>query len=48
MGQAYSNSHNHHGRKHGGKQADMVLEKEPRVLYLDPQAADGDFMQYWV
>ena len=24
---------------HGSKQADMVLEKEPRVLHLDPQAA---------
>jgi hypothetical protein len=24
--------HYHHGRKHGGMQADMVLEKELRVL----------------
>jgi hypothetical protein len=30
--------HYHHGRKHGGTQADMVLE-ELRVLHLDPKAA---------
>ena len=30
------------GQMHGGMQADMVLEKELRVLYLDPQAAEGD------
>ena len=30
--------HYHHGRKHGGTQAGMVLEKELRVLYVDPQA----------
>jgi hypothetical protein len=30
-----------HGRKHGSLQADMVLEKELRVLHLDPQAT-GD------
>ena len=29
----------HHGEKHGSVQADMVLEKELRVLYLDPQRA---------
>ena len=29
----------HHGEKHGGMQADMVLEKELRVLHLDPKAA---------
>jgi hypothetical protein len=28
-----------HGRKHGSIQEDTVLEKELRVLYLDPQAA---------
>ena len=28
----------HHGKKHGSAQADTVLEKEPRVLYLDQQA----------
>jgi hypothetical protein len=27
--------HYHHGRKHGSMQADMVLEKELRVLHLD-------------
>jgi hypothetical protein len=27
-----------HGKKHGSAQADTVLEKEPRVLYLDQQA----------
>jgi hypothetical protein len=26
--------HYHHGRKHGSIQADMVLEKELRVLHL--------------
>jgi hypothetical protein len=31
--------HYHHGRKHGSVQADMMLEKELRVLYLDPQTA---------
>ena len=30
--------HYHHGRKHGSVQADMVLEKKPRVLKLDPKA----------
>jgi hypothetical protein len=28
-----------HGGKHGSVQADMVLEKEPGVLHVDPQAA---------
>ena len=27
-----------HGRKHGSTQADMVLEKELRILHLDLQA----------
>ena len=31
--------HYHHGRKHGGMQADMVQEKKLRVLHLDLQAA---------
>jgi hypothetical protein len=31
----------HHSRKHGNIQADMVLEKELRVLHLDPQAVKG-------
>jgi hypothetical protein len=26
----------------------MVLEKELRVLYLDPKAAEGDYFSYWV
>ena len=30
------------GRKRGGTPAHMVLEKELRVLHVDPQAADGD------
>ena len=29
----------HHGGKHGGVQADVVLGEELRVLHLDPQAA---------
>ena len=33
-----------HGGKHGGMQADMVLEKDLRVLHLDLQAA-GDCIQ---
>ena len=28
--------HYHHGGKHGGTQADLMLEKELRVLHLDP------------
>ena len=31
--------HYHHGRKHGTDQADMVLEKELRVLHLDLKTA---------
>ena len=30
--------HCHHGRKHGGMQADMVLEKDPSVLHPDQKA----------
>ena len=43
MGLAYSFRglvHYHHGGKHGGVQADVVLEKEPRVLHFDLQAAE--------
>ena len=40
--------HYHHSRKHGSIQADMVLEKELRVLHLDPQAAEGDCVPHWV
>jgi hypothetical protein len=28
----------YHGEKHGSVQAERVLEKELRVLHLDPQA----------
>ena len=31
--------HYHHDRKHGNMQADMLVEKEGRVLHLDWQAA---------
>ena len=31
-----------------GIQAGMVLEKELRVLYLDPQAAKGDCHWAWL
>jgi hypothetical protein len=30
----YGSVHYHHGRKHGSMQADMVQEKELRVLYI--------------
>ena len=36
--------HYHHGRKHGSVQADMVLEKELRVLHLDPLGS----RKHWV
>jgi hypothetical protein len=38
LGLAYSSKdsiHYHHGRKHGSIQADTVLKKELRALYLD-------------
>ena len=28
-------------------QANMVLEKDLRVLHLDPQAAEGDHLPHW-
>jgi hypothetical protein len=31
--------HCHHDRKHGSLQADMVLERQLRILYLDSSAA---------
>ena len=34
--------HYHHVGKHDSVQADVVLEKELRVLHWDPQAAEGD------
>jgi hypothetical protein len=45
LAQAYrfrGSVHYHHGGKHGGMPADMVLEKELRVLHLDLQAAERD------
>jgi hypothetical protein len=45
LGPAYrirGSIHYHHGRKHGSVQADTVLEKELRVLHLDPSAARRD------
>lgn len=42
---AYSSSslvYYHHGRKNGSMQADMVQEKEVRILHLYPQAAEGE------
>ena len=33
---------------HVGVQADMVLEKELRVLHLDPQASEGNCVPHWV
>ena len=42
MGLTYSSRglvHCHYGRKHGGMQADMVLEEELRVLHLGLKAA---------
>jgi hypothetical protein len=34
--------HYQHDGEHGSRQADVILEKELRVLHLDPQAAEGD------
>jgi len=45
LGLAYSSQglvHYHHGRKHGGLQTGMVLEKEMRILHLHLKAAEGD------
>jgi hypothetical protein len=36
--------HYHHGRKHGGMQADMVLWKELGVLHLNPQATGRELV----
>ena len=35
------------GGKHGGTQAGMVLEKELRVLHLDPQV-EVDCVPHWM
>jgi hypothetical protein len=37
----------HYGRNHGSTQAGMVLEQEFRVLPLNPQAAEGDYVPHW-
>jgi len=37
----------YHGRKHGSVQADMMPEKELRILYLHTQAGKGDHMPHW-
>ena len=37
-------AHYHHGGEHSGRQADMELEKELRVLHLDPQAAEREVL----
>jgi hypothetical protein len=46
LGLAYSfrgSVYYHHGRKHGSVPADMVLEKELRVLHFDLKAAKRRF-----
>jgi hypothetical protein len=50
LGLAYSfrgSVHDHHGSEHGGKQTDMVLQKEVRVLHLDCKVAEGDGVPHW-
>ena len=42
LASSYGDSIHSPGGKHGGVQVDMVLEKEPRVLHLDRQAAGSD------
>lgn len=37
-----------HCGKHGSTQANMVLEKELRVLHLIPRQLGGDCMPHWV
>jgi hypothetical protein len=33
--------------EHGSIQAGMMLEKELRVLHLDLQTAEGDYLSHW-
>lgn len=40
--------HYYHGGKPGSSQADMVLDNELRVLYIDPWAAEGDCAPHWI
>ena len=37
-----------HCGKHDSVQAGMMLQKDLRVLHLDPQAVEGDSEPYWV
>ena len=43
--------HYHQGEEHGGTEADMVLDKELRVVHQDPQAAweerTGPSRDFW-
>ena len=36
-----------HGEKHGGMQAEMVLEKELSILHFDLQVAEEDCVPHW-
>lgn len=50
MGLAYSSKglvYCHHGEEHGGRQADMVLEKVLEGSTLDPQAARRPLGHAW-
>ena len=38
--------HYHHGGRHGGVQAHMMLEKELRVVHLDTEAT-GSELRLW-
>jgi hypothetical protein len=40
--------HHHIMAGNSNIQTDMMLEKELRVLYLDPKTAEGDFVSPWV
>lgn len=46
MGLAWGLVYYCHGKKQGSMQIDTALEKELRVLHLDPQAA-GDCVSHW-
>jgi hypothetical protein len=50
LGLAYSlrgSVHYHHSGKNSSVQADILLEKELRVLHLDLKAAEGDCVPHW-
>ena len=40
--------HYHHGKEHDSMRADMVLEKDLRVLHLYLQVAEGHCVSHWV